>query len=78
MCSYSVSIISTVFVGWALFNHLNVPKSRDPDAMVLRKRGHDVVIPKIKSDFNRTIHGSFFVWLPLGFLTFALFLCESL
>jgi hypothetical protein len=39
--------------GGHCLNHLYTPKSRDPDAMILRKRGHDFVLPSIKHDFNR-------------------------
>jgi hypothetical protein len=35
-------------------NHLYTPKVRAPDAMELRKRGHDFVLPNIKYDFNRS------------------------
>jgi len=33
--------------------HLYISKSRDPEAMVLRKRGHDFVLPSTKQEFNR-------------------------
>jgi hypothetical protein len=33
-------------------HHIYTPKIKDPDAMVLRKRGHNFVLPSPKSEFN--------------------------
>jgi hypothetical protein len=33
-------------------HHLYTPKIKDPDAMVLRKRGHNFVLPTLNYHFN--------------------------